>query len=82
MKEGGADSVLEMLWLMMDENVTFPFLQVWNVKRMERVFENYLLFNTLFSLAPKYRPEAAVIINNELALFKKPIILTGDINGI
>lgn len=49
---------------------------------MEREFENYLLFNTLFSLAPKYRPEAAVIINNELALFKKPIILTGDINGI
>ena len=47
---------------------------------MENLFENFGLFNTNLSLTPKYRAEAAVIINNELTLFKKPIILTGDIN--
>lgn len=47
---------------------------------IEVEFENFVFFNTHLSLTPRYRVEAAVIINSELTLFHKPVILTGDLN--
>ena len=47
---------------------------------IEIEFEDYVFFNTHLSLTAEYRADAAVIINNELTRFQKPVILTGDLN--
>lgn len=47
---------------------------------IEIELNDFVLFNTHLSLTPESRAEAADLINREATHFRKPIILTGDMN--
>lgn len=47
---------------------------------LEVELEDVVLFNSHLSLTSESREEAAVIINREVDLYQKPIVLTGDMN--
>ena len=47
---------------------------------LEIEFNDFVLFNTHLSLTKDSRKESAEIINSELSLYQKPVVLVGDMN--